>query len=210
VDAVVQWLTSAAAAWWVYPVVFALIIADALVVVLPSETVVVALGTLAVSTGEPQLAILLPVAALGAIVGDSICFAIGRRVEFTRWRWLRGPRATAALAYAERTLRARAALVILTARYVPFARIAANLTAGAIGFPYRRFLPLSAIAGCGWALYNVAIGTLFGRWLGGQPILAMVVSVVVAVVLGVVIDRVIAAIPRRIAEPVHDGSPPAS
>lgn len=196
-DAIVTWLTDAAASWWVYPALLALVVGDAFVVILPSETAVVALGSLAMSTGRPVLALLLPVAALGAIIGDSLCFAIGRRVHPRRIRLLRGPRGQRALAHAERTMRARAATVILTARYVPFARIAANLTAGSIGLPYRRFLPLSALAGCCWAVYNVAIGSLFGEWLRAYPLAAVAISVVVAIVLGIALDRVIGAVSAR-------------
>ena len=37
---------------WLYPLVFALVVGDAFLVVLPSETVVVALGALAGATGS--------------------------------------------------------------------------------------------------------------------------------------------------------------
>ena len=57
---------------WLYLALFGLVVGDAFLVVLPSETVVVALGAMAASTGEPNLLIVLPVAALGAVVGDSL------------------------------------------------------------------------------------------------------------------------------------------
>lgn len=201
-DALVSALTSAAAAWWVYPALFALVIGDAFLVVLPSETAVVALASLAVAGGHPFVPFLLAVAALGAIVGDSVCFGIGRRIHPDRIGLLRGPRATAALAAASRTIHARPAVVILTARYVPFARIAANLAAGSSGFAYRRFLPLSAVAGCCWAAFNVAVGTIFGAWLGDSPVLAVAVSVVVAIGIGLTVDRtpvLVTALRRRIS-----------
>ena len=55
---------------WLYPLVFALVVGDAFLVVLPSETVVVALGALAGATGTPWPAVLVPVAAVGAVTGD--------------------------------------------------------------------------------------------------------------------------------------------
>ena len=82
----------------------------------------------------------------------------------------------------------RPAVLIFTARYIPFARIAVNLSAGAAGLPYRRYLPLSAAAGTGWALYNTGIGLLFGTAMSDQPVLAVVISVLVAIALGVTID----------------------
>ena len=70
---------------WLYPAVFLLVVGDAFLVVLPSETVVVALGALAGATGSPFLGLLIPVAALGAVVGDGLCFLIGRRIGKDRW-----------------------------------------------------------------------------------------------------------------------------
>ena len=178
---------------WVYLVTAALIVADAFLVVVPSETVVVALGALALSTGTPSVWLLVPVAAVSAILGDSLCFLIGTRIGTA---WIRHARLARAVEFARATLDRRAASVILTARYVPFARIAVNLSAGATGFSYRRFLPLSAIAGLGWALFNVFVGASFGALFPGQPLLAVAISVVVAIAVGVLIDMIVARVSR--------------
>lgn len=182
------WIAALVGSPWLFPVVFALVVGDAFLVVLPSETVVVALGALAGATGSPLLAMLIPVAALGAVVGDSLCYWIGRRIGSDRWAWQRRGRVGAALVRARKTVLSRPAVLIFTARYIPFARIAVNLSAGAAGLPYRRYLPLSAAAGTGWALYNTGIGLLFGTAMSDQPVLAVVISVLVAIALGVTID----------------------
>ena len=182
---------------WLYPLVFALVVGDAFLVVLPSETVVVALGALAGATGTPWPAVLVPVAAVGAVTGDLLCFLIGRRVGLDRWAWQRRGRVAAALGRAQRTVERRTAVLIFTARYIPFARIAVNLSAGASGIPLGRFLPLSAAAGLGWAIYNVAIGAGFGAALRAQPVLAIVLSVAVAITLGVIADVVIGRLTAR-------------
>lgn len=191
-----SWLELAAGGGWIYPALLLLVIADAFVVVLPSETVVVALGSLALSTGSPNFWLLLVAAALGAVVGDNLSFAIGRRIGTDRFAWMRRPRIRAAFGYAGRSLLQRPASLILTARYVPFARIAVNLTAGASRFPYRRYLPLTIVAGLSWALYNSVIGAIFGAWLTGNPLAAVAVSVVVAIALGVALDAVSSRISR--------------
>jgi membrane-associated protein len=182
---------------WLFPALFALVIGDAFLVVLPSETVVVALAALAGATGSPSLFLLVAVAALGAIVGDSLCFAIGRAIGHNRWAWQSRGRLGAAIVRARHTVLTRPAVLIFTARYIPFARIAVNLSAGAVGLPYRRFLPLSAAAGVGWALYNVGVGMFFGTLLADQPVLAVVVSVLVAIALGATVDLVAQRIARR-------------
>jgi membrane-associated protein len=197
VDGVVQWIELAAQGPWLYAALFVLVVADAFAVVLPSETVVVALGSLAFSTGSPNIWLLLPVAAAGAVVGDNLCYAIGRRVGTDRFEWMRRPRIHSAFEYAARALERRPASLILTARYIPFARIAVNVTAGATGFTYRRYLPLTVVAGVSWATYNSVVGAFFGTWLSANPLLAVVVSVVVAVVLGLTIDAVVSRLTRR-------------
>ena len=94
------------------------------------------------------------------------------------------PAIAKALERTRRTVLKRPAVLIFTARYIPFARIAVNLSAGASGLPWRRFLPLSAAAGTGWAIYNTGVGLLFGTALPDQPVLAIVLSVLVAITLG--------------------------
>lgn len=196
-DAISAWLEQAAASPWLAPVLFVLVVADAFLVVLPSETFVVALGSLALSTGAPPIVLVLAVATAGAVVGDNACYWIGRRIGTERFAWMRRPRIAAAIEHARAALRRRPASIILTARYIPFARIAANLTAGATRFAYRRYLPLTLIAGAGWALYNCLIGALFGAWLSANPVLAIVLSVIVAIALGIAIDTITARLTAR-------------
>ena len=83
----------------------------------------------------------------------------------------------------------RPAALILTARYIPFARIAVNLAAGATRLPARVFLPLAAVAGTAWAVYNSVIGAVVGR-LVPDPVIAVVISVAVALVVGATVDAI--------------------
>ena len=83
----------------------------------------------------------------------------------------RARRARRLLDRASGTLERRGALVVLTARYVPLGRVAVNLTAGATGFPPRRFAGLAALAAATWAAWSVAVGALAGHWLDGNPLL---------------------------------------
>ena len=185
---------------WLFPALFALVIGDAFLVVLPSETVVVALAALSGATGTPSLWLLIPVAAAGAIVGDSLCYLIGRAVGHDRWAWQSRGRLGAAIGRARQTVLSRPAALIFTARYIPFARIAVNLSAGAAGMPYRRYLPLSAAAGLGWAVYNCVIGLFFGSLLASTPLLAIAISVVVAIALGITVDFVVRRHSERAAQ----------
>lgn len=195
------WLIALAESPWLLPALFGLVVADAFLVIVPSETAVVALGALAGSTGSPSPLQFVPVAAVGAVIGDSLCYLIGRRVGINRWGWQRRGRIGTALARVRGIVLSRPAVLIFTARYIPYARIAVNLSAGAARLPYGTFLPLSAAAGTGWALYNTGVGMAFGAVLRDQPILAIVLSVVVAIALGILVDlaltRISAAWRRR-------------
>lgn len=192
-----SWFQVLAQSPWLYPALFLLVVGDAFLVVLPGETVVVALAALGGATGSPALVALVPLAAAGAIMGDFLVFTIGRRVGFDRWRWQRFGPVQRAILRVRGIVAARPAALIFTARYIPFARIAVNLTAGASGLSYGRFLPLSAAAGISWALYNCAVGLFFGTLLGEWPLLAVIVAVVVAVGVGFATDAVLTRVARR-------------
>lgn len=184
-------VTDLAASPWVYLVVFAVCLIDGFFPPVPSETVVVGAATVSVATGQPNLLLLIAVAAAGAIAGDNIAYQLGRAVGVTRFRWMRTKRVTAAVDWARRGLDRRGALLIFAARYIPVGRIAVNMTAGATGYPLRRFLPLSIAAGIAWAAYSAIFGIVAGQWLHDQPLLAIVLAIVVAALVGMVVDVVI-------------------
>lgn len=195
-DIVNELILQAAASPWLYLVMFATAVIDGFFPPIPSETVLVAAAAVAASTGETNLWLLCAVAAFGAMIGDNIAYAIGRAVGTSRFAWMRRPRVAAAFSRAQNTLTRSGAPLILGARYIPVGRVAVNMSAGALGYPWRRFLPLSAVAGATWALFSAGIGILAGHWLEDQPLLSAVFGIAFALVIGFAIDRV-AAIRRR-------------
>jgi membrane protein DedA with SNARE-associated domain len=185
-------LTEVARSAWALPLLFALVLGDAFLVVIPGEAAVTALGALAVSQGEPPLAGIVVVAAAAALTGDAVCYLVGRTIGLQRWRWMRAPRAQAAFSWARVRLEQRAALVLFTARFIPFARLAVNLTAGATRLPAPRYLAVAGLAALAWALYQALVGAAVAALVPGGPVVAVVVSVVFAVGLGLAIDAVLA------------------
>ena len=78
-----QWFIAIAESPLVYPALFALIVLDAFLVIVPSETALVALAALAGASGSPSLAVLVCAvvvttvaagyygnAVIGGVVGD--------------------------------------------------------------------------------------------------------------------------------------------
>ncbi|MGD8166060.1 DedA family protein [Herbiconiux sp. P16] len=186
-------ILSAAGSPWIYLLIIGIVIVDAFFPPVPSETVVVAAAALGVSTGQPNVWVVILLAAVGAIAGDSLTFWFGRKLGLTRFRWMRADRSVRAFDWARRGLDKRAGVLIITGRYIPVGRIAVNLTAGATGFRYRRFAPLSIVAGVSWALYSVGVGVLAGAWFRETPLLGVVVAVVFAIGIGLLIDRISSA-----------------
>lgn len=192
----VSWLEPLTGSWWLYPALYLLVVADAFLVVVPSEIAVAGLAALSASTGSPALWMLIPVAAAGALTGDLLCYLIGRAVGIDRWRWQREGRIGAAVRRVRDVSLRRPAMLIFTARYIPFARIAVNLSVGAARLPLARYLPLAAVAGACWALYQAAIGTVLGSVFRDHPVIAVLASIGVALIAGMVVDRVAAVIRR--------------
>ena len=173
------------------PVLAALVFADAFLVVVPGEIAVTALGALTASTGSPPLWGVVVVAALAAWIGDVCCYALGRSVGLERYRWMRSGALRRAREWAARRLDAGTATVLFTARFVPFARLAVNLVAGAARVPAAKYLPLAAVAAVGWAAYQVVSGAVVAAVVPGGPLPAVLVSIAVAVSLGVLVDLVV-------------------
>lgn len=190
-------LTTIAASPWALLAMFALVLADAFLVVIPGETSVTALAAASVVIGDPSIVAIIAVAALAAFVGDSACYLVGRRVGLERWGWMRRPRISSAFAFARARLAQSTAAIVFTARFIPFARLAVNLTAGAGGVSAPRYLPLAALAALGWACYQALVGTVVAMLLPGAPLLAILASIAVALVLGVAFDAVLSAPGRR-------------
>ena len=208
-DVINELILNAVTSPWLYVVMFATAVIDGFFPPIPSETVLVAAAAVAVSTGGSNLLLLCAVAAVGAAIGDNIAYLIGRGVGTTRFAWMRSPRIAAAFDRAGRTLGRRGAPLILGARYIPVGRVVVNMSAGALRYPWRRFLPLSVIGGVTWAAYSAIIGVVAGKLFEDQPFLSSVLGVGVALVLGLIVDRV-AAIRRRRrgrSEPAADGTP---
>ena len=197
---------------WVYLLVFICCTVDGFFPPFPSESVVVGLASLVITQGVPDVWLLILVSSLGAFVGDNLAYAMGRGVGTQRFRWMRRPRSQKAFEWAGYELEKRAASLILVARFIPFGRVAVNLTAGATGYSRRRFLVLTCISAIAWGSYSVGIGALAGAWFKDNHLLGVTVAISVAVLLGFIVDRIISAVRgstplRPRPEPLHPRHP---
>ncbi|MFG1845970.1 DedA family protein [Micromonospora carbonacea] len=156
----------------VYLIVAGVIGVESMGVPLPGEIVLVSSALLA-ATGVVQPEWVAAAAAFGAIVGDSIGYAVGRRGGRPLLARLgrRFPKhlGPAQLARAEQSFARHGVWAVFFGRFVALLRILAGPLAGALHVPYRRFLLANAAGGLVWAfgttylLYSV--GRAAEHWL---------------------------------------------
>ncbi|GAA3805277.1 DedA family protein [Cellulomonas soli] len=182
------WALALAGSPWVFLVVYLFATIDGFFPPIPSESVIIAFAALAMSSGEPNLWLVMLVASAGAFTGDQIAYQIGSKVDVRRVRFLQRPAAQRTIDWAERALARRGASFIIAARYIPIGRVAVNMTAGALGFRRRRFMLLTGLAAVTWAAYSTAIGIGAGIWLHDHPLIAIAAGVVGGILIGLVVD----------------------
>jgi membrane-associated protein len=146
-----------------YPVVFAAAGLDVLFPLIPSETIVITASVLA-AQGELFIWLIVPLVALGAFVGDNLCYLLGRRIgDPIADRLFKGEKGQARLLWAEEALRRRGAILIGAGRFIPGGRTATTFAAGTLEMPYRDFIVADAFAASIWALYVSMLGYLGGE-----------------------------------------------
>jgi membrane-associated protein len=179
-----------------YLVAFLFPVIDAVFPVFPSESAIVTLGVATAKSIDPRLVVLVVVAALGACVGDNICFFMGR--YFGPWldrHSFKSDRGIRRRAWAQKNLERFGGRLIFVCRFVPGGRTAVTFSCGMMEYQWRRFLPLSALSGAIWASYAFAIGRIGGSAFAGKPWLGLVVALGLAVAVGLVVEAV-----RRIVQ----------
>ena len=153
-----------------YALAFLLPALDALVPLLPSETIVITLGVATAGSIDARIPILVGLAAAGAWAGDNLCYYLGRRFgPFLDRHAFAGERGARRREWARNALSRRGAAVIVVCRFVPGGRTAVTVTCGAIAYPHRRFVAATAVAGALWASYAFALGRIGGKGFEDRP-----------------------------------------
>ncbi len=165
--------------------------------VLPGETALLLGGVLA-SQGRMSLPVLLAVAVVAAIAGDSVGYEVGRRfgpaLKAGRLgRMIGDQRWARAEAYVSR----RGGSAVFLGRWVGLLRALVPAVAGMVRMPYRRFLVYNLAGGTIWSVTVVLLGYFAGAsfkrvemYLGRASLLLL--GVVVAVAVGAAATRYVA------------------
>ncbi|HEX8120723.1 MAG TPA: DedA family protein [Solirubrobacteraceae bacterium] len=189
-DAITQLVEGAMSSPWVLLALFAFAAIDGFFPAVPSESLVVTAGVFA-AAGEPSLPLIIVAAALGAFAGDHVSYFIGSRGgSRLAARLPEGSRKAAAFASAGRALAQRGGTMIVVSRYIPGARTAVTLTAGATGHPLRSFSTADAIAAVSWATYSGLVGYLGGAAFEDDPLKGVVLGLGLAISVAVLVEIV--------------------
>ena len=143
---------------------------DAVLPVLPSETIIITLGVATAGSADPRIALLVACAAAGAFLGDNLCYLLGRR--FGPWidrRFFRSEKGAKQRAWAVQSLERYGIPLIVACRFIPGGRTAVMLSCGIVRYDRRRFIIATAIAGVIWACYAFFIGRLGGKAFEDKP-----------------------------------------
>jgi membrane-associated protein len=171
-----------------YLIVFAVAAGDAVLPVLPSETLVI-LGGVFAAHGRLDLTAVVIAGALGAMLGDNVSYWVGRGGGGPlRRRLERRPKFAERLEWARGLLRAGGGYIVPVSRFVPGGRTAVTFSAGALSFPWLRFVLLSAVGGVVWSLYASLVGYFGGRTFENSEWKALVLAFGIAVVVTVLIE----------------------
>ncbi len=146
-----------------YPLLFLLVMSESSGVPVPGETGLITASVLA-SQGKLDIALVIPIAAAAAIVGDNIGYLIGRKGG--RWlldrpgRFERQRREV--LQVGEPFFERHGPKAVFFGRFLLGLRVWASWLAGATRMPWRSFVMWNALGGIVWA---TAIG-LIAYFLG--------------------------------------------
>jgi membrane-associated protein len=166
-----------------YVVILGLVALDAFIPLIPAELVLISAALMA-SQGDLAIWLVFGAGVVGAMVGDSLVYALGISVgQPAADTVLRDERSRQRFRWARRKIRRHGEGLIVGSRFLPFGRTAATFAAGTLSFPWRRFLVADAVAASLSVGYLTSAGMLGGRVFSGNPWLALALSLGIVVVL---------------------------
>ncbi|MEU3348869.1 DedA family protein [Streptomyces sp. NPDC006700] len=191
-----EWLDTVPAAA-VYAVVGLVIGLESLGIPLPGEIVLVSAALLSSQHTGINPIVLGVCATAGAVIGDSIGYAIGRKGGRPLLAWLgrKFPKhfGEGHIATAERSFEKWGMWAVFFGRFVALLRIFAGPLAGVLHMPYWKFLVANVLGGICWAGGTTAViyyvGVVAESWLKKFSWLGLVVAVLIGLGSMLVLKR---------------------
>lgn len=181
----------------IYVLVGVVIGLESLGIPLPGEIILVSSALLASQHGDIDPFILGACASAGAIIGDSIGYAIGRKGGRPLLAWLgkKFPKhfSEGHIATAERSFQKWGMWAVFFGRFVALLRIFAGPLAGVLHMPYWKFLIANVFGGILWAGGTTAViyyvGVVAESWLKRFSWLGLVAAVLIGLTSMLIIKR---------------------
>lgn len=203
----IEWLESVPPGA-IYLVVGMIIGLESVGIPLPGEIMLIS-AAVAASQGVVNPVLLASIAAAGAIIGDSVGYAVGKRYGRSMLAWLgrKAPKhfGPEPVAEAERAFERWGAWAVFGGRFVALLRILAGPLAGILGMSYGKFLTANATGGIAWAGTVTSLAYVFGLvaepWIRRFSWFGLLVTIVLGVLL-------VMYVRRRAARRTETGSAP--
>jgi membrane protein DedA with SNARE-associated domain len=182
----------------VYLIVGFVIGIESLGIPLPGEIVLVSAALLSSRHELDVSPLWIAVAgSAGAIIGDSIGYAIGRRYGTSLFARLgrRFPRhfGPKNVAFAESVFTRWGVLAVFFGRFIALLRIFAGPLAGALKMQYPRFLIANALGGIVWAggttMAVYYLGVIAETWLSRFSWIGLIIAAVAGLTVGFIVKR---------------------
>ncbi len=131
---------------------------------LPGDSLLFAVGLLAATTGQLDIAIVIPLLILAALLGDNVNYFVGRRFsEFIKSRdkilFLKREYIT----QTEEFYVKHGPKAVIIARFMPIIRTIAPFVAGAASMKYSRYILFCVIGAVLWVTSITMVGYLLGN-----------------------------------------------
>lgn len=152
---------------WIYGILFLIVFVETGLVVmplLPGDSLLFAAGALAASEGSLNIAVLIPLLMLAALLGDNTNYAVGRffgnlikskeKILFLKRQHIEKTEAYYAR-YGGKT--------VIIARFIPIVRTVAPFVAGAGSMNYRKYIVNCVLGAVLWVGGVTMLGYLLGR-----------------------------------------------
>ncbi|WP_327313441.1 DedA family protein [Streptomyces sp. NBC_01235] len=191
-----EWLDSVPAAA-VYAVVGLVIGLESLGIPLPGEIILISAALMSSQHGGINPVVLGACATAGAVIGDSIGYAIGRKGGRPLLAWLgaKFPKhfSEGHIATAERSFEKWGMWAVFFGRFIALLRIFAGPLAGVLHMPYWKFLTANVLGGIAWAGGTTAViyyvGVVAESWLKKFSYLGLVVAALIGLASFLIVKR---------------------
>lgn len=203
---IAEWM-SQLGPFWAYAPLFLVVFAETGFVFtpfLPGDSLLFAAGVFAAPGGGLDIAVLVMVCSLAAVLGDNLNYLIGRRlgaaiIASGRVKALTPERRQKTQVLLERY----GSLAVLLARFFPFIRTFAPFLAGFGEMRFGRFLAFNALGGVLW----VNLFCFLGYYFGGVPFVQdNFETVVLAIVAISLLPTAIGLLRARLGRPRPEGA----